>query len=44
MKQRAATLFNGETWRTTTHVPVVRTPDGWYLARPPLQPAASPAG
>jgi hypothetical protein len=36
------TLFTGETWRTTTHVPVVRTPDGWYLARPPLQPPDAP--
>lgn len=35
------TLFNGETWRTTTTVPVVQTPDGWYLARPPLQPETS---
>ena len=36
------TLFSGETWRATTSVPVVRTPDGWYLARPPLQPSATP--
>ena len=36
------TLTTGQTWRTTTHVPVVREPDGWYLARPPLQP--EPAG
>ena len=35
-------LFSGETWRTTTTVSVVRTDDGWYLARPPLQPL--PAG
>jgi hypothetical protein len=35
------TLFSGETWRTTTTVPVVQTPGGWYLARPPLQPASS---
>ncbi len=32
------TLLSGETWRTTTLVRVVREPDGWYLARPPLQP------
>jgi hypothetical protein len=32
------TLVTGEEWRTTAHVPVVRTPDGWYLLRPPLQP------
>ncbi|HZR98785.1 MAG TPA: hypothetical protein VFE37_08770 [Chloroflexota bacterium] len=31
-------LTTGETWRTTTHVPLVRTEDGWYLVRPPLQP------
>jgi hypothetical protein len=36
------TLTTGETWRTTTHVPVVREPDGWYLARAPLQ--AEPDG
>jgi hypothetical protein len=35
-------LFSGETWRTTTSVPVVRTAAGWYLAYPPLQPR--PAG
>src|SRR5688500_14476693 len=35
------TLTTGETWRTTTHVPVVQEPDGWYLARAPLQ--AGPA-
>ncbi len=34
-------LHTGETWRTTTHVRVVREPDGWYLARPPLQPDPS---
>ena len=40
------TLTTGETWRATTHVPVVREPDGWYLARAPLQPdpEATPAG
>jgi hypothetical protein len=32
------TLLSGERWRATTHVPVVREPDGWYLARAPLQP------
>jgi hypothetical protein len=37
--QLDVTLLTGETWRTTTHVPVVRDPDGWYLARAPLQPA-----
>jgi hypothetical protein len=37
-------LFSGETWRTTTSVPVVRTADGWYLAYPPLQPQPSGAG
>ena len=31
------TQKSGEQWRTTTHVPVVREPDGWYLARVPLQ-------
>jgi hypothetical protein len=31
-------LTTGETWRTTTHVLAVREPEGWYLARPPLQP------
>jgi hypothetical protein len=40
--QLDVSLFTGETWRTTTSVPVVRTADGWYLARPPLQPL--PAG
>lgn len=38
--QLDTTLITGETWRTTTHVPMVRTADGWYLARAPLQPAA----
>ncbi len=37
-------LFSGETWRTTTSVPVVRTADGWYLAYPPLQPRPPSAG
>jgi hypothetical protein len=32
------TLLSGEQWRATTHVPVVREPDGWYLAHAPLQP------
>ncbi len=33
-------LTTGEAWRTTTHVPLVRNADGWYLLRPPLQPEA----
>jgi hypothetical protein len=36
--QLDVTLITGETWRTTTHVPVVREPDGWFLAWAPLQP------
>src|SRR5262249_9151596 len=36
--QLDTTLITGETWRATTHVPAVRTADGWYLARAPLQP------
>jgi hypothetical protein len=36
------TLITGETWRATTHVPVVHAPDGWYLEHPPLQPQPSP--
>jgi hypothetical protein len=31
-------LTTGEEWRTTTHVPLVRRENGWYLVRPPLQP------
>jgi hypothetical protein len=38
------TQYDGETWRTTTSVPVVRTPDGWYLTRPPLQPTSASPG
>ncbi|HWP29436.1 MAG TPA: hypothetical protein VFB73_03030 [Chloroflexota bacterium] len=32
------TLTTGETWRATTHVPVVWEAGAWYLARAPLQP------
>jgi hypothetical protein len=32
------TLTTGETWRVTTHVPVVREAGRWYLAWAPLQP------
>ncbi|HLH22607.1 MAG TPA: hypothetical protein VK066_08795 [Chloroflexota bacterium] len=37
-------LFSGETWRTTTTVPAVRTADGWFLTYPPLQPQPAGAG
>jgi len=34
-------LTTGEQWTTTAHVPLAREDTGWYLARPPLQPAGN---
>src|SRR5215208_5614624 len=34
-------LTTGEQWSTTAHVPLTREDTGWYLARPPLQPAGN---
>jgi hypothetical protein len=35
-------LTTGEEWSTTTHVPLRREAEGWYLVRAPLQPTAGP--